>query len=93
MLLPRLRLQRVGASLAARATCTVASTRNIHHVPRLRYDYAETGVPNLMSAPGFNIAWTEYMTMATEKLNALTAGTAPPCVVSPVRGARYPGME
>jgi hypothetical protein len=28
-----------------------------------------------MSAAGFEIAWTEYMTLTMEKLNALTAGT------------------
>jgi len=49
--------------------------RSLHDVPKLRHDYSETGVPNLMSPAGFSIAWTDYMTLATEKLNALTAGT------------------
>lgn len=75
MLLPRLRASpRVGASLAARLSSTVAPRRSIHNVPTLRYDYTETGVPNLMSPAGFSIAWTDYMTLATEKINALTAG-------------------
>lgn len=46
----------------------------MHHVPALPHDFSE-GVPNLMSAGGFEIAWTEYMTLTIEKLNALTAGT------------------
>jgi hypothetical protein len=30
-----------------------------------------------MSPAGFSIAWTDYMTLVTEKLNALTAGASP----------------
>jgi Fe-Mn family superoxide dismutase len=52
----------------------VCSRRSFHSVPKLRHDYAETGVPNLMSPAGFSIAWTDYMTLVTEKLNELTAG-------------------
>ncbi len=48
--------------------------RSMHSVPKLRHDFTETGVPNLMSPAGFAIAWSDYMTLATEKLNALTAG-------------------
>ncbi len=49
----------------------------MHHVPALPHDFSE-GVPNLMSAGGFEIAWTEYMALTIEKLNALTAGKATP---------------
>ncbi|OAA74013.1 Fe superoxide dismutase [Cordyceps fumosorosea ARSEF 2679] len=56
---------RFAAPLAARA---------IHHVPTLAHDFSE-GVPSLMSPGGFNIAWSEYMALTVEKLNALTAGT------------------
>lgn len=43
-------------------------------MPRLRHDYTENGVPNLMSPAGFSIAWSDYMSLAVEKLNALTVG-------------------
>lgn len=50
------------------------AARSIHHVPSLTHDFSE-GVPNLMSPGGFNIAWSEYMALTVEKLNALTAGS------------------
>ncbi|KAL1880798.1 hypothetical protein VTK73DRAFT_4968 [Phialemonium thermophilum] len=46
----------------------------MHHVPPLPHDFSQ-GVPGLLSAEGFDIAWTQYMTLMMEKLNALTAGT------------------
>jgi superoxide dismutase len=52
----------------------VNARRSIHRVPELPHDYSE-GVPNLMSPGGFSIAWTEYMKLMVEKLNALTVGT------------------
>lgn len=61
------------ASKAA-APFAVAAARSIHHVPTLAHDFSE-GVPNLMSPGGFNIAWSEYMALTVEKLNALTAGS------------------
>jgi superoxide dismutase len=51
----------------------VNARRSIHHVPELPHDYSQ-GVPNLMSPGGFSIAWTEYMKLMVEKLNALTVG-------------------
>lgn len=42
-------------------------------MPSLLHDFSE-GVPNLMSPAGFQIAWTDYMGLMVEKLNALTAG-------------------
>jgi superoxide dismutase, Fe-Mn family len=47
--------------------------RSIHHLPPLPNDFRE-GVPGLLSAEGFDMAWTQYMTLMLDKLNALTAG-------------------
>lgn len=55
---------------------TAHATRRIHHVPTLPHDYAEGGVPNLMSPGGFAIAWSDYMSLMVEKLNGLTAGSS-----------------
>ncbi|CAH0049806.1 unnamed protein product [Clonostachys solani] len=73
MLRPRLRVPRVSASIGLQAAAN--ARRSFHQVPRLRHDYTETGVPNLMSPAGFSIAWSDYMSLAIEKLNALTVGT------------------
>ncbi|VUC36120.1 unnamed protein product [Clonostachys rosea] len=73
MFRPRLRVPRVGASIGLQAAAN--ARRSYHQVPRLRHDYTETGVPNLMSPAGFSIAWSDYMSLAVEKLNALTVGT------------------
>lgn len=62
------------SSTASRIAAPLAA-RSIHHVPELKHDFSE-GVPNLMSPGGFNIAWTEYMALTVEKLNALTAGSS-----------------
>ncbi|KAI6780154.1 uncharacterized protein J7T54_000060 [Emericellopsis cladophorae] len=77
MIRPRLRSLGFGAPTVASKSIvsSVCSRRSFHSVPKLRHDYAETGVPNLMSPAGFSIAWTDYMTLVTEKLNELTAGT------------------
>ncbi|TQV99835.1 hypothetical protein V2A60_005265 [Cordyceps javanica] len=64
---------RPSTSTAPRVAAPLAA-RSIHHVPALKHDFSE-GVPNLMSPGGFNIAWSEYMALTVEKLNALTAGT------------------
>lgn len=42
-------------------------------MPPLAHDF-RSGVPGLLSAEGFDIAWTQYMTLMMEKLNALTSG-------------------
>ena len=42
-------------------------------MPPLAHDF-RNGVPGLLSPEGFDIAWTQYMTLMMEKLNALTAG-------------------
>ncbi|KAJ4170463.1 hypothetical protein NW754_006601 [Fusarium falciforme] len=72
MFRPRLRAPRLAFGLGLRST--VNARRSIHHVPELQHDFSQ-GVPNLMSPGGFAIAWTEYMKLAIEKLNALTVGT------------------
>lgn len=72
MIRPRLRAPRLAFGLGLRAT--VNARRSIHHVPELQHDYSQ-GIPNLMSPGGFNLAWTEYMKLMVEKLNALTVGT------------------
>lgn len=71
MLRPRLRAPRLAFGLGLRATAN--ARRSLHHVPELPHDYSQ-GVPNLMSAGGFSIAWTDYMKLMIEKLNALTVG-------------------
>lgn len=68
MLRPRLRIPRVrlAAGVAPRQ-------RAIHTMPALTHDFSE-GVPGLLSADGFDMAWTQYMKYTLEKLNALTEG-------------------
>jgi Fe-Mn family superoxide dismutase len=72
---------------------SVNARRSLHQVPTLPHDYSQ-GVPNLMSPGGFAIAWSDYMALMVEKLNALTAGTCAPLAgvithpskTSPTRG-------
>lgn len=45
----------------------------MHHMPPLPHDFRE-GVPGLLSAEGFDMAWTQHMTLMLDKLNAMTAG-------------------
>ena len=71
MLRPRLRSPRLAFGFGLRATAN--ARRSLHRVPQLQHDYSE-GVPNLMSPGGFQIAWTDYMKLMVEKLNALTVG-------------------
>lgn len=59
---------------ASAAAPFALACKSLHTVPKLPHDFS-AGVPNLMSEAGFNLAWTDYMTLMTEKLNALTAGT------------------
>lgn len=67
----RLRIPRQGLSLGLRTT--VNARRSLHQVPSLPHDYSQ-GIPNLMSPGGFAVAWTDYMSLMVEKLNALTTG-------------------
>lgn len=70
----RLRVPRQSAALALGLRASPNARRSIHHVPTLAHDFSR-GVPNLMSPGGFMVAWTHYMQLMVEKLNALTAGT------------------
>jgi Fe-Mn family superoxide dismutase len=49
--------------------------RSIHHIPPLSHDFTD-GVPGLLSAGGFDMAWNQYMSLMMEKLNNLTASTS-----------------
>ncbi|CAK7235245.1 hypothetical protein SBRCBS47491_009228 [Sporothrix bragantina] len=51
-----------------------SSRRSIHHLPISRHD-ARVGVPNLLSAEGFDLAWTQHMTLMLNRLNQLVTGT------------------
>ncbi|OAA68627.1 superoxide dismutase [Niveomyces insectorum RCEF 264] len=62
----------------AAATVAVAalpgSRRRIHHMPISRHK-AHVGVPNLLSPEGFDMAWTQHMSLMLARLNQLVAGT------------------
>ncbi|GJC84160.1 37S ribosomal protein S26, mitochondrial [Colletotrichum liriopes] len=75
----RLRIPRVGATVAAAASAPARTTmqmqqRSLHYVPQLAHDFKQ-GVPGLLSADGYDMAWNQYMTVVLDKLNALIAGT------------------
>ncbi|TPX11249.1 uncharacterized protein E0L32_001067 [Thyridium curvatum] len=70
MLRPRLRIPRAAVPVAVRP----AARRSMHHMPPLPHDFRE-GVPGLLSAEGFDMAWTQHMTLMLDKLNAMTADT------------------
>ncbi|KAL3423927.1 37S ribosomal protein S26, mitochondrial [Phlyctema vagabunda] len=48
--------------------------RSLHQMPPLKHDFTR-GVPGLLSADGFSIAWTEYQGLMLEHLNRLTVDT------------------
>lgn len=68
-----------GASLLARQSAQSAlaplsqARRSIHHLPISRHD-VRVGVPNLLSAEGFDLAWSQHMTLMLNRLNELVAG-------------------
>lgn len=70
MVRPRVRLPRVRLAQQLQQ-------RSLHSVPKLDHDFSN-GVPGVLSADGFQMAWTEYMTHTLDKLNALTAGMSLP---------------
>ncbi|KAK2050145.1 superoxide dismutase [Colletotrichum somersetense] len=78
----RLRIPRVGATVAAAASAPARTStmqqmmqrRSLHYVPQLAHDFRQ-GVPGLLSADGYDMAWNQYMTVILDKLNALVAGT------------------
>lgn len=61
-------------SVANNKSSGFSARRSLHTVPLLPHDYSQ-GVPNLMSPGGFALAWTDYMTVTLDKLNAMIAGT------------------
>ncbi|KAK0763146.1 hypothetical protein N5P37_004130 [Trichoderma harzianum] len=64
-----------GSSFSANSSFNkINAARGLHSVPALPHDFSE-GVPNLMSPGGFSLAWTDYMTVTVDKLNAMIAGT------------------
>ncbi|KAB5580679.1 superoxide dismutase [Coniochaeta sp. 2T2.1] len=77
MLRPRLRIPRlsqlVRPAVAASSSSAPSLRRSIHHIPPLSHDFKD-GVPGLLSAGGFDMAWNQYMALMMEKLNNLTAG-------------------
>lgn len=83
-----LRIPRVrAATTAAAPSMAMRQQRSLHYMPRLDHDFSE-GVPGLLSADGFDMAWNQYMSLMLEKLNALIAGSSafhpsPPAIESP----------
>jgi superoxide dismutase, Fe-Mn family len=74
MLRPRLRIPRVRLAPGLRQ-------RSLHTLPTLPHDFSE-GVPGLLSADGFDMAWNQYMKHTLDKLNALTEGASQPWPVN-----------
>ncbi|KAH0551685.1 hypothetical protein GP486_007097 [Trichoglossum hirsutum] len=54
-----------------------AQTRQLHHVPPLTHgeSFKRDGIPGVLSAEGYEIAWLQYQRLMVDKLNLLTAGT------------------
>ncbi|CAK7215859.1 hypothetical protein SCUCBS95973_002625 [Sporothrix curviconia] len=52
----------------------VPRRRLIHHMPISRHD-PRVGVPNLLSAEGYDLAWTQHMALMLNRLNQLVTGT------------------
>lgn len=74
MLRPRLRIPRL-SQIVRPAASAPSLRRSIHHIPPLAHDFSN-GVPGLLSAGGFDMAWNQYMTLMMEKLNYLTASAS-----------------
>lgn len=51
-----------------------ATRRSLHSLPALPHEF-KSGVPGLLSADGYDMAWTQYQSLMLEKLNSLVAGT------------------
>lgn len=47
--------------------------RCLHSLPALPHTFRD-GVPGLLSADGYEMAWTQYQSLMLEKLNSLVAG-------------------
>jgi hypothetical protein len=78
MFRPRIRLPRAG--LLRQPAVTIVPRRFRHEVPVLKNFRPDEGVPGLLEAGGFDLAWTQYMQFTMDKLNALTDGVFDPKV-------------
>ncbi|KAL1896611.1 hypothetical protein Sste5346_004646 [Sporothrix stenoceras] len=67
-------LARQSAQTALAPLSQALRSRSIHNLPVSRHD-AYAGVPNLLSAEGYDLAWTQHMSLMLNRLNQLTAGT------------------
>lgn len=47
--------------------------RGLRTLPMLNHDFSN-GVPGLLSAAGYDMAWTQYQSLMIQKLDALTVG-------------------
>lgn len=55
-----------------------ATRRSLHSLPALPHEF-KSGVPGLLSADGYDMAWTQYQSLMLEKLNSLVAGELHRC--------------
>ncbi|CAK7197490.1 hypothetical protein SEUCBS139899_000137 [Sporothrix eucalyptigena] len=66
--------QTAQSALAPLSQTRLPSRRSLHHMPISRHD-VRVGVPNLLSAEGYDLAWTQHMTLMLNRLNQLVTGT------------------
>ncbi|KAK6842160.1 hypothetical protein PG995_001237 [Apiospora arundinis] len=70
MFKPRVRIPRVRIAQAQ----PLMQRRSLHQVPIPEFSSAQ-GIPKLLSPDGFHLAYTDYMQLLVDKLNALVGGT------------------
>ncbi|MCJ1243851.1 hypothetical protein MMC30_001048 [Trapelia coarctata] len=70
-------LRAVNAVVKPSTVVQLSQRRHIHRVPPLTYgeQFAREGVPGLLSAGAFDMAWTQYQEYLITKLNEMTART------------------
>jgi len=92
MIRPRLRIPsvarpRLAVPVQAARPSFAQQIRSRHTLQPLPYEEkfntAENGIPNFLSGPAFNIAWTQYQTHLIEKLNTMIAGMSLPSLYCP----------
>ncbi|CAK7264507.1 hypothetical protein SEPCBS119000_001023 [Sporothrix epigloea] len=66
--------QSVFAPLSQSVLASPPSCRSLHSMPISRHDPL-VGVPNLLSAEGYDLAWTQHMTLMLNRLNQMVTGT------------------
>ena len=69
MFKPRFRIPRVRIAQPQ----PLIQRRSLHQVPVPEFSSAR-GIPGLLSRDGFHLAYTDYMQLLVDKLNALVAG-------------------